>query len=149
MTRPIIAAIMLLTACRADLPDGWDEAVAVDDFTQDECDDTGGTPPDVEATMDAYEDEPGVRVMGEDLSFRCSQDVEGFYKSDGESVEVLVQPVNMNPRSVTKCDCSYHVEAGIPEEAPIKVSLYRRGDHYGGDDPATNLPTLIGTIEVP
>ena len=149
MKRDALTLLVLLGACQPDLPDGWEEAIAVDDFSQDECDDTGGTPPDVEATVTASEDEPGIRLVGEDVRFHCSQEVEGFYRTTSEAIEVLVQPVNMNPSSVVKCDCYYRIEAGIPEDAPATVSLYRRSDHYGNDPVETNVPTLIATVEVP
>jgi hypothetical protein len=144
-----LALLVLLGACEPDLPDGWEDAVAVDDFTQDDCDDTGGDPPDLETTVTASEDEPGLRVVGNNVQFRCAQDVEGFYQRSGEAVDVLVQPVDMNPESVLKCDCYYRIEAGIPEEPPATVSLYRRWDLHGQHDGETTLPVLLGTVEVP
>ena len=149
MTRTAIIFLSLACACQPDLPEGWENAVAVDDFVQDDCDDTGGTPPDLEASVTASEEEPGIRVVGEDVRFRCAQDVEGFYRNDGETVDVLVQPTNMEPKSVAKCDCYYRIEAGIPEDAPATVSFYRRGDNYGNDEEETNDPVLVGTVEVP
>jgi len=144
-----LALLGLLVGCAPDLPEGWQDAESVDDFTQDECDDTGGTDPDeVETTVTATADDPGLRVVGEGVFFRCSQDVEGFFRTRGDAVDVLVQPVDMNPRSVAKCDCSYRIEAGIPEEPPATVNLYRRSDHHGQDEGEPNDPTLVGSAEV-
>lgn len=143
-----VLALLLLAACGPDLPEGWEDAEPVEDFTQDPCDDTGGTPPEVEATVTASVADPGLRVVGDDVRFRCDQAVEAFYQADGETVDVLVQPRNMNPRTVARCDCFYRIEAGIPEASPATVRLYRRSDHYGGDD-GESAPSLVGTAEVP
>ena len=116
--------ILALAACHwgADLPAGWEDAESVDDFSQNRCKDDAydtGAPEAMSATVG----DPGIRVTGDPVHFRCDQEVEGFYKADTETVDVLVQPADMNPRSVAKCDCSYRVEAGIPEDPPATVTL--------------------------
>ena len=140
----------LLAGCEPDLPEGWEDAVAVDDFTQEECD---GSPMDTgwESTVSATAVDPGIRVVGDNLPFRCEQEVEGFYRAEfldsdpmKHEVAILVQPVDMDPRSVAMCDCLYRVEASVPEAPPAKVYLYRRWDNI--NDP--NDPVLVGSIEV-
>ncbi|MBN1337304.1 MAG: hypothetical protein JXB39_15200 [Deltaproteobacteria bacterium] len=139
-----VTLLGLLVACAPDLPAGWEDAEGIEDFTQDEC---GGSPYDTgwESTVEANADNPGLRVVGDDLHFRCEQDVEGFYRVDGTAVDVLVQPVDMNPGLVAGCDCLYRVEASIPEEPPATVTLYRRWDNLNDE----NDPVLVGSVEVP
>ena len=136
---------LLGTACDLflDLPDGWEDAERVDDFTQHDCE---GSPYDTgwSEQMTAWSADPGIRVEGDPLHFRCEQDVEAFYKVEGGQVDVLIQPIDMNPRVVAGCDCLYRVEAGIPESPPADVTLYRRWDAI--NDP--NDPVLVGSAEV-
>ena len=135
--------IVLLLACAPDLPSDWEDAEPVDDFSQEECD---GSPMDTgwASTVSASAGGPGLRVVGDDLPFRCEQEVEGFYRTSGEAVDVLVQPVDMDPRSVAACDCLFRVRAGVPEDPPATVTLYRRWDNINDD----NDPVLVGTAEV-
>ncbi len=136
--------ILALLACGADLPEGWEDAQPVDDFTQSDCD---GSPYDTgwSEAMTASAADPGIRVVGEPVHFRCAQDVEAFYRTASGAIDVLIQPVDMNPKAVAGCDCLYRVEAGIPEAPPAEVSLYRRWDNI--NEP--NEPVLIGTATVP
>ena len=139
-----LTALVLLAGCAPDLPEEWEDARHIDDFTQEECD---GSPMDTgwESTVSASVGTPGLRVVGDNLPFRCEQEVEGFYRVDGDAVDILVQPVNMDPRSVANCDCLYKVEAGIPEDPPATVTLYRRWDSINDE----NNPVMVGTVEVP
>lgn len=147
-------AVLVLTcpiaACgpAVDLPEGWEGAVGIEDFIQYACD---GSPSDDgwTSTVTATAIQPGLRVIGNDLPFRCEQEVEGYYRVDGEAVDLLVQPVDMDPEEVAACDCLVEVEAGVPEEPPATVSLYRRSDHYGQNDDAPSVPEWIGSVDVP
>jgi hypothetical protein len=136
---------MLLGAgCGPDLPEGWEDARPVDTLTQTEC-----------LGIDPYE-EHDERVEGDISSsplevslreghFRCEQEVEGFYKVDGSEVDVLLQPVRMNPKSVAKCDCLYDIDITLSLEvdlAPEALTLYRRWDNL--NEP--NDPVEIGTL---
>lgn len=136
--------LLLLLACFADLPPGWEDARPIDDFAQSPCE---GSPYDTgwSEAMSAWAEDPGLRVVGEPLHFRCEQDVEGFYRTGEGRVDLLVQPVRMRPKVVAGCDCLYRVEAGIPEAPPAEVSLYRRWDAL--NEP--NDPVRVGTASVP
>ncbi len=69
--------------------------------------------------------------------FRCSQAVAGFVLTSGGDSEILVQPIDMNPQTVAKCDCLYTIDMDIEApEGEHLVSLFRRWDHKSGaDDP--------------
>ena len=135
--------LSLLLSCGADLPEGWEDAAPVEDLVQTDCE---GSPYDtgqVEA-MTAQAAAPGLRVVGDPLHFRCAQEVEGFYKAAGDQVDVLIQPVDMDPREVAGCDCLYRVEAGVPLAPPADVTLWRRWDNLNDD----NDPVEVGSAAV-
>lgn len=130
-------------ACGVDLPAGWQDAVPVDSLEQAACEgspyDTGVVP---EVTADLGSDP--LHVDATAVQFRCGQDVEGFWKENGASVEVLVQPVDMNPTSVAACDCLYDlaIDVGTPEGTPEEIVLWRRWDAI--NDP--NDPVEVGRV---
>jgi hypothetical protein len=127
-----------------DLPAGWEDAEPIEDLSQSPCD---GSPYDTgwSEAMTAWEAAPGIRAAGDPLHFRCEQEVEGFYRQEGEALDVLIQPVDMHPEVVAGCDCLYRVEVGLPQAPPATVTLYRRWD--GINDP--NDPVRVGSAAVP
>lgn len=133
---------MALVGC-TDLPDGWDGASSIADFSQSACSDAdpyGETNERVEA--EAASGAIAVDYLG--APFRCSQDVEGFFRTNGDAVDVLVQPVHMNPSSVAKCDCLYEIHMTVPVAPLAALTLYRRWDNI--NDP--NDPVEIGSVQV-
>ena len=95
--------------------------------------------------MSARAAAPGLRVTGEDLPFVGAEPVEGFYGRSGGQVDVLVQPVAMYPEE-DSCTDPIRIEAGVPEDPPATVRLYRRGHHEQGE---SDDPVLVGSVEVP
>jgi hypothetical protein len=148
--QPHLAAITLVslsvalatTACGgdeskplADLPQGWETAQPIADLQQTECE---GSPYDGTAeAMTASTDGRAIHIAYEPAHFRCAQSVQGFAKTAAGSVEVLVQPIDMNPASVAHCDCLYGVHMNLPvSKGTYAVEVYRRWDHKSGaDDP--------------
>ncbi len=136
MRRILSVVAALSTVACVDLPAGWEDAKRVSDFTQADCD---GSPydsdvPDV--TVTATADAGAVTVSAEPLDFRCAQDVEGFWKASGGAVDLLVQPIDMNPRAVAGCDCLYRIDATIESPEAESVTVWRRWDNLNdGNDP--------------
>jgi hypothetical protein len=64
-----------------------------------------------------------------DAHFRCQQSVEGFYKDKDGKLDVLVQPVDMHPSSVTRCDCLYDINVVVEGlgSGTRTVTLFRLG----------------------
>ena len=71
------------------------------------------------------------------VHFRCSQKVQGFIKTTGKSIDILIQPIDMNPESVAKCDCNYEINIEIDnayESHEFNLNVYIRGDNFSGNN---------------
>lgn len=135
-------AFLMLAACAPDLPEGWVDAQKIEDLTQSEC---GGDPyGDYEERVEASSQGTSLAVDYLEAHFRCSQDVEGWYREGDAAVDVLVQPVDMNPGSVAKCDCLYEITMTVPVAPPVLLTLYRRWDNLNDD----NDPVEVGSVDV-
>jgi hypothetical protein len=144
-----LACPLLLTAalgCASsdpDLPAGWEGAQRIEHFEQHPCGDSALNAPaemiDVEAAQD------GIRVDYEHAHFRCEQDVEGYLRETGTKLDVLVQPIDMNPKAVAACDCTYAVAMTLPAKSgQHEVTVYRRWDNINDD----NDPVKIGAEKI-
>jgi hypothetical protein len=148
-----VGAALMLAACSSteatapagDLPAGWTGAQRLTDFHQAECNGTpyGDAGAALRERIEATASARSVLVTYYGAHFRCAQDVEGFVRTSGTALDVLVQPVDMNPVSIARCDCLYQITLSVPAtEGPHQLSLYRRWDHKSGSDE----PTRIGSL---
>ena len=139
--RAALAAMGLcLVACSNDddLPPGWEDAEPVAELTQSSCSEGAPGKHDEHATFAPGEKRVDVEYL--DAHFRCEQRVEGFYKDSGGRLDVLVQPVEMHPSSVTRCDCLYDIGVAIEDirAGSRTVTLFRRWDDLNDpNDPVT------------
>ncbi len=131
--------VLLLVAC-TDLPEGWEDAAPIEDFSQKACD--GSPYEEYETTVTAAPEGDATRFEWENAHFRCAQDVEGFYRFDGPLLQVLVQPVDMHPSVVAGCDCLYNIDFSV-EGADDGWELWRRWDAL--NEP--NDPVLVEASE--
>jgi hypothetical protein len=95
----------------ADLPSDWQGAERVTNLIQLDCE---GSP--LEESNDRATFLPGDGSLGvqyDEAHFRCEQDVEGFFKEEGDTLDILVQPIDMHPTSVAACDCLYDITIAI------------------------------------
>ncbi|MGK3987829.1 hypothetical protein WME99_32610 [Sorangium sp. So ce136] len=140
------AGVLVLVGCGgADLPEGWEDAEAIEGLTQSECmasayDET------VKETLAATTESGAVRLDYRAAHFRCDQEVEGFVRTAGGKVEVLVQPTEMDPGAVAGCDCRYDIGMTLEGlgKGAVAVELYRRWDNL--NEP--NDPVKVGSAEV-
>ena len=132
--------IVFFTACGPDLPENWEKSVPIDDFQQSSCE--GDPYEDNEEDEGDEEENLSMRIENgilnidyNDVVFRCEQGVEGFQMSEDNNISVLLQPKEMNPSMVAKCDCLYNFSLSFPVEnlESYTVDLYTRTDRYGGD----------------
>jgi hypothetical protein len=132
-----------------DLPTGWEDAEKIVEFLQGACEDDpyGDSGSD---DFDEWVSFTGARgqvwVLYNDAHFRCAQEVEGFYRRGDGTLDVLVQPVDMDPDAVAGCDCAYFLTIFIKHlpAGELAVSVFRRWDNL--NDP--NDPVLIATETV-
>jgi hypothetical protein len=140
----VIGALMLV-GCSADLPEGWETAEAIEGLKQAEC---KGSAYDetVKEQLVATAEAGAVKVEYSAAHFRCEQKVEGFVRRGSGKVDVLVQPVDMNPSAVAGCDCLYDIDMAIQglSKGKVDLGLYRRWDNL--NDP--NDPEKVGSAEV-
>jgi hypothetical protein len=145
--------IPLLVACSgsddrpvsaADLPVGWESAKPVADLIQLECSGSPYSNTNERVDFNAGREKLGIEYR--EAHFRCVQDVEGFFREVGSEIDVLVQPIDMNPQSVAACDCLYDITILLEPvtSGAHDVALYRRWDHL--NDP--NEPVRIGGASV-
>lgn len=146
--RNIAVAVSLALAACAQLPAEWDNASAVENFTQSQC---TGNPSDLEqrgGERISVEAVSGGRLKIDylDAHFRCDQRVTGYVKTGTGTVEVLVAPADMNPAHVAKCDCLYNISLEVPKLPPgtYDVTVQRRWDNRH----SVKMPVRIGTKRV-
>jgi len=78
-----------------------------------------------------------------DARFRCSQSVCAYLDASSEEAKVLLQPCEMSPSTVTRCDCGYSFDVPVtlpPNASRVLVEL--RSDAYGGEPTSRTLDTL-------
>lgn len=115
----------------------------IDGLQQTAC---NGSPYDgTPEAMTASANGRSIHVTYDPAHFRCAQSVQAFLKLGAGAADVLVQPVDMNPAAVARCDCLYGVEMDFPVAGGVySVTLYRRWDHRSGAD----TPLQIGSASV-
>lgn len=141
----IFSAVLL--ACSG-LPSDWEEASSAANLSQSAC---TGSPADLEQGTRRERIEiravaGGLHVDYRDAHFRCEQRVTAHARRSGSTIEVLVQPADMNPMSVAKCDCLYDIGFEIPNlpAGTYAVTLQRRWDNKH----SPNDPVVIGSERV-
>jgi len=141
----LLAALAAGCLSAPDFPEGWEEAEPVDSFEQTEC---GGDPyeGDYEETVEVVAGTGSIEIGYAEAHFRCEQDVEAFYLLEGDTLSVLVQPIDMDPRETAKCDCLYDIDLTVLElpAGALTVDVFRRWDNINDD----NEPVWVGSAEV-
>jgi len=115
------------------LPGVWVEATLIENFTQASCNE------DMEQVMENAP-KATTKIVNDNIilrypnaHFRCDQPVQGFVRQTKTGYFVLVQPKEMNPVMVAKCDCGYTLEAKLPTIKSNDVRVFHRGDNHGGE----------------
>jgi len=111
------------------------------DFEQSGCIESSINPLTVRVMADPSRDQVTLKVDGAYLiinyqhaRFRCSQKVTFIAKQSGNIITIYVQPVDMNPSSVTRCDCEYTIKGKVGPFNPgtNTVNVIRKWDNYAG-----------------
>jgi hypothetical protein len=138
-----------LTACGSDshdsdLPAGWETAERVEELSQAPC---GGSAlrDDIPEELGWSAADTGLTVTYDHAHFRCVQDVEAFIRRGKDALDLLVQPIDMNPTAVAGCDCLYDIALQVSApRGDYALTLYRRWDNIN----RPNTPVKIGEAEI-
>jgi len=134
--------LLVFAACGPNLPDGWKDARRIS-VQQEKC---AGYLPTSSETFSATSTATSIEVDSQ-VQFRCNQKVEGFVREATGTIDLLVQPVDMDPGSWAACGCYYGIRASLgATPGGYAVSLYRRWDGAGDTEPSP--PILVGTVNV-
>lgn len=129
-----------MVACGSpELPEGWEDAAPVDEFTADELGETDYGDPEMGTVyISGNVDRLEVRYHA---SFPCTEDLEGFQQVDGENVNLLVQPTDLHPDAVAGSDCTFDIDFTVVglDEGTYHVRLYRRDNELVDEDLETEL----------
>jgi hypothetical protein len=142
----LLVATMVATSCSgssSDLPPGWEGSEELSLAGWD-CTTPVGSPPAIEIASRAE----GLQVVLHRLAKRCNQDLCAFAREDDAATMVLIQPREMHPEAVTRCDCPAEVAFVLPSrESRGTLAIWYRNDSYGLAGP--NEPRLIDLRSVP
>lgn len=129
---------------KSDMPPGWEAAERIEELVQQPCGGNALGNEKPEALTVAAADH-GIDVAYDHAHFRCVQDVEAFAKRAAGDVDVLVQPIDMDPKAVAGCDCLYDISMSVPApRGSYKLTVYRRWDNIN----KPNAPVKIGSSDV-
>ena len=143
-----ITCAFVLGACSSnDLPKGWETAARAKNFVQEVC---PNSDMDFSNERASFAGGTGsIDVDYQDAHFRCVQDVEGFFKTAGDTVDILVQPIDMHPSSVAACDCGYNITFLVePVSAgTMQTTLYRRWDGQNNSNDPVQIATALVSVQ--
>ena len=143
-----IACAFVLGACSSNnLPSGWENATRAMNFVQEACPNSGMEFSNERASFSGRTG--GIDVDYQHAHFRCEQDVEGFFKTAGDTVDILVQPIDMHPGSVAGCDCGYDITFIVePVSAgTMQTTLYRRWDGQNNSNDPVQIATALVSVQ--
>ena len=142
MTPHVFHALYLLFAClgkhtkiEADytLPSTWTDAVLIEDMKQTSCnEDITQILESVPKASTNFQNN-NIVINYPNAHFRCDQNVQAFVKQTTNGYAVLIQPTEMNPMWVAKCDCGYNLETTILNAKSKELRLFHRRDNFGKD----------------
>ena len=141
-TFPLLA--IFCTACLPDLPSGWEDAKPIDELQQSECE---GDPYEAEdndeSSLTGGIENEELQLQYSKATFRCDQAVEGFHMIEDGKLSILIQPQEMNPSMVAKCDCLYDIDISIIGLEDINtIDVYKRSDGYAGEPSMRHVDTI-------
>jgi hypothetical protein len=136
----------------AELPPDWEDASRIERFRQSGC---GNSPASVgpAETIDVAVTGGTIDINYAHAPFRCQQNVEGFVRETGNALDVLVQPVDMNPAQPTTCSCLYDLGLTLPARAgsykpgEYTLTIHRRWDNVVAENPLVPVSTRNIAIE--
>ncbi|HYQ01153.1 MAG TPA: hypothetical protein VER96_20925 [Polyangiaceae bacterium] len=117
-------------ACANDLPEGFscERALSIE---QSEC---AGNATGVSLTPNVHWTTDGKALHVEDTRFRCNQSVCAYLDASSAEAKVLLQPCEMKPNTVARCDCEYSFDVPVALPATTSsISVELRTDAYASE----------------
>jgi hypothetical protein len=147
MLRPwlrVCSLASLLAACGEDppppdLPEAYRAAARIAGLTQSACGGAGAldSPP---VRVDVTPEGGDLSVTLRHVRLRCEQAAHAFVRDDDGALSVLIQPADMDPRSVARCMCSYDLTFVLPGAVGTeRVTFEQRADNIGGASEPLNI----------
>lgn len=135
-----------------DLPPDWKQAVHVEQFNQSDCSESLDDVEDSISARPGDGDNAGkIEVDYDHAPFRCQQDLEAYVRKTDQTLDVLVQPINLNPPFIARCTCRYQLSFVLPGPKPerypagsYRVNVLRRGDNIN----QPNDPVAVNGVDV-
>jgi len=126
------------------LPPSWETATRLGDFTQSACDGDPGEEPERTQEINMTLSTGFASVSWTNAPFRCEQPLEAYVRRT-DTVEILVQPIDMSPAEPARCDCFYNLDfaLNVTEEDTVFTFFVRR-DEAGGP----SAPARVGQLTV-
>lgn len=139
----LTVVVLAMTSCGGpELPLGWSDAREVA-LEQSACDSSDPMSP-VDHAVHVYLRDARLHVEAT-VSARCSQELCAYRQRVGDTEQFLIQPCDMHPGSVAKCNCPYRLGLSTKNARTEQlVELYQRSDAYVGD-PGLPLVFFSGT----
>ena len=123
-------------SCTSDLPDGFSCTKGLT-LTQSECQ---GDADGVTLTPVVSRSDDGKTLSISSAAFRCSQAVCAYLDASQSPEKVLLQPCDMNPKTVARCSCGYTLTVPLDGAATTSDLLVDvRQDSTGGTQPAHEI----------
>lgn len=143
----LLAGVCLLASCRStDLPGGWEDAQRVATLTQGPCGQVT-YPIDPPESMVVSAQTGALKIGYYHAHYRCDQLVEAYYRTSGDKLELLVQPMNMDPGAGSNCECRYDIMMDLPmQTGSYDVTVYRRGDNDNGPKDPVEIATTEAAV---
>ena len=125
--------------CAHDLPAGFscESALSVE---QSEC---LGNATGVSLTPNVHWSTDGQALHIADARFRCNQSVCAYLDTSSAEAKVLLQPCEMKPSTVARCECGYSFDVPVTLPAAIgSVSVELRSDAYASEPTSQSLGSV-------
>jgi hypothetical protein len=89
-----------------------------------------------------------ISAIAREVTFRCDQAAHALIRRGSKEVEVLVEPLDMDPKNIPKCICNYDVEFDIDglSKGTYALTVFHRGDHQWDTQDAVRIGSASVTV---
>jgi hypothetical protein len=129
MNRALVACALLVGVAQTGC-DRWGSlrgAVPLGNLRQSSC----GRGKVAEPTVEAKATSGHISAIAREVTFRCNQPAHALIRRGSKELELLVEPLDMDPTNIPKCICNYDLEFEIDglSRGTYTLTVFHRGDH--------------------